>query len=100
MELPEDAILPLPPPFMFACGECAALLASLAEAIRRDEGCFYEQLAVARHIAAAHPGDVPPPHTSGCTQCPQYAGRPDIENVWAEHRARDLFLHESVARLL
>lgn len=100
MDIPDEEALPVPPPCMFECGECAGLLRSLAEKIKADAGCFTEQLAVAAHIAAAHPEDVPAPHTRGCDQCPTYAKRPEDAQLWAEHRARELFLPEAVARLL
>ncbi|WP_435270625.1 hypothetical protein [Streptomyces sp. 1222.5] len=95
-----DQTLPVPPPFMFSCAECTTLLLALARKVVADDGCFLEQLAVARHIAAEHPDDVPEPHTGGCNQCPKYWKQPDAADAWAEHRARDLFLPEPIARLL
>lgn len=100
---PVDEQLPIPPPFMWACADCTRLLSALAATIDADAGCFYEQLAVAQHIAQEHPSALPDPHTDGCEQCPRYAihaeGEPPA-GPWAEHLARSLFLHESVARLL
>ncbi|WP_432169031.1 hypothetical protein [Streptomyces sp. 1222.5] len=100
MEPTDDESLPVPAPFMFACGECTLLLLALARKVNADADCFLEQLAVARHIAGAHPDDVPEPHTRGCNQCPKYWKQPDAADAWAEHRARDLFLPEAVARLM
>ena len=100
MDAPDDQPLPVPPPFMFACDECARLLRDLGEKVTADAGCFTEQLVVAYHIVAAHPSEVPAPHTSGCDLCPGYAQRPEAAQQWEEHRARDLFLPEAIARLL
>lgn len=97
----DEQPLPPPAPFMWACDECTRLLKDLGEKVTADSGCFSEQLAVARHIVDEHPAQVPDPHTRGCGRCPQYAktdGDPGVQ--WAEHRARDLFLPEAVARLL
>ncbi|GKQ39437.1 hypothetical protein [Streptomyces sp. A012304] len=99
---PVDEQLPVPPPFMWACDDCAELLDALAETVTADAGCFTEQMAIARHIVEEHPDAVPESHTTGCGQCPHYAARSDGDprGVWAQHRARDLFLPASVARLL
>ncbi|MFI5973489.1 hypothetical protein [Streptomyces sp. NPDC051452] len=99
-DTPNEETLPVPPPFMFGCDQCAALLVGLAEKIRADVGCLDQQLFISRHIVEAHSDDVPAPHTRLCDICPSYAGRPDVAILWAEHRARDLFLPESIARLL
>ncbi|WP_329214756.1 hypothetical protein OG352_05085 [Streptomyces sp. NBC_01485] len=97
----EDQPLPPPAPFMFGCDECVRLLRAFGEMVTADVGCFTEQLAVARHIVDDHPGEVPPPHTRNCDRCPHYAAYADDRGgLWAEHRARDLFLPEAVARLL
>lgn len=97
---PDDQALPVPPSFMFACGQCTALLRAFGEKVSADAGCLTEQLLVAQHIAEQHPDAVPTPHTRGCDLCPSYAKRPEAAQLWAEHRARDLFLPEAVARLL
>ncbi|NMO33711.1 hypothetical protein HG826_08960 [Streptomyces sp. GMY01] len=103
MNCPPEEGLPLPPPFMFACGDCAELLAALVRKVTADAGCFSEQLAVAVHVADAHLEDVPPPHAD-CAICTGYQERADahadVQRHWAEHRARDLFLPKDVARLL
>lgn len=100
MDSTGDKSLPVPPPFMFACGECTQLLRNLAEKITADAGCLYEQFAVTKHIVAAHPDDVPAPHSRRCDLCPSYAERPKDAHLWAEHRARDLFLPPAIARLM
>ncbi len=56
----EDNALPVPAPFMFTCTGCWQLLVLLAEKVWADAGCFAEQINLARHIAAEHPGEVPP----------------------------------------
>jgi hypothetical protein len=93
---------PVPPPFMWACQECALLLLWLAIQWDSPEGCFWQQLQTARHIAEAHPEDVPAQHLEGCELCPEYARRNDDDaaGVWAQHRARDLFMPPTLARLL
>ncbi|WP_328361346.1 hypothetical protein OG800_26345 [Streptomyces sp. NBC_00445] len=93
---------PVPPPFMWGCRECARWLLRLARQWDAPEGCFWEQLQVARHIAEAHPADVPPQHLDDCELCPHYASREDGDAalVWAQHRARELFMPPSIARLL
>ncbi|MFD4573514.1 hypothetical protein ACFWNK_13665 [Streptomyces sp. NPDC058417] len=98
----DDAVeRPVPPPFMWGCGACVRSLLRLAGAWGAPGGCFWEQVQVARHLAEAHPDAVPAPHLEGCGVCPEYALRPDADaDVWAQHRARDLFLPPSVARLL
>lgn len=100
MEPTDDEVLPVPPPFMFGCGDRTKLLLALAGRVIADADCFAQQLAVAKHIAAAHPDDVPVPHTRRCEQYPEYRALPDAADAWAEHRARDLFLPEAVARLM
>ncbi|MFI5801055.1 hypothetical protein [Streptomyces sp. NPDC051677] len=94
--------LPPPAPFMFGCAECVKLLTAFGEKVTADAGCFYEQLAIARHIVEEHPDQVPEPHARNCDRCPRYASRSDGDpgGLWAEHRARDLFLPEPIARLL
>ncbi|MFE9098725.1 hypothetical protein [Streptomyces sp. NPDC007264] len=93
---------PVPPPFMFACPDCVRWLLRLARTWDAPEGCFWEQLQVARHIAQGHPEDVPPQHLDDCELCVGYARRDDGDAalVWAQHRARDLFMPPSIARLL
>ncbi|WP_416978675.1 hypothetical protein [Streptomyces sp. T028] len=98
----DEQPLPPPAPFMWGCGKCWRLLRALGRKVTADAGCFTEQLAVARHIVENHPDEIPAPHTRGCDRCPGYAARNDGDpgELWAEHRARDLFLPEAVARLL
>jgi hypothetical protein len=98
----DEQPLPPPAPFMFGCAMCVQLLTAFGQAVTADAGCFAEQLAVARHIAEGHPDQVPPPHTRECDICPHYAARADGDpgGLWAEHRARDLFLPKPIARLL
>lgn len=99
---------PLPPPFMWVCGICIDLLHKAPGAEVRDLNCPYGdallrlQFTLATHLVADHPTEVPEPHTDGCALCRTYASRGvgKADQVWAEHRARGLFLPESVARLL
>ncbi|MCX3064185.1 hypothetical protein [Streptomyces beihaiensis] len=100
MDPSDEDSLPLPPPFMFGCGDCARLLCRLARKIDADDGCLTEQLVLAKHLAVAHPDCVPVPHVGGCEPCAYYADHPEAADVWAEHRARSLFLPAAVARLL
>ncbi|MCS0602674.1 hypothetical protein NX794_15855 [Streptomyces sp. LP11] len=69
---PDDASvsleLPVPPPFMFGCLECVTVMTTLAERLRVDTNCFVARAAVSRHIVAAHPEAIPPPHTHDCDQ--------------------------------
>ncbi|SED83572.1 hypothetical protein SAMN04490357_6004 [Streptomyces misionensis] len=95
----EDNALPVPAPFMFTCDGCWQRLVLLAKKVRADADCFAEQVYLARHVSAEHPDEVPPPHTD-CPLCPKYAEFPDDTGTWAQHRARDLFLPDDVARLL
>ncbi|MEU5136679.1 hypothetical protein [Streptomyces californicus] len=92
----------MPPPFMWGCPECVRWLLRLARKWAAPEGCFWEQLQTARHIAEGHPGDVPAQHLDDCALCPHYARRKDGDAglVWAQHRARDLFMPPSLARLM
>ncbi|MGE9695904.1 hypothetical protein ACQKFA_19305 [Streptomyces sp. CH6] len=87
---------------MWACPECTKRLRRLAEMWAAPEGCLWEQLQVARHIAEAHPDEVPAPHPDDCGLCPSYARRDvdDRAGVWAEHLTRDLFMPSEIARLL
>lgn len=93
---------PVPPPFMWACPECVKWLLRLARTWDEPEGCFWEQLQVAGHIAETHPADVPAQHLDDCELCPEYARRDDDDSagVWAQHRARDHFMPPSLARML
>lgn len=100
MDAPHDQPLPVPPPFTFGCDACTELLCRFGEKVRADAGCMAEQLLVAAHIAEEHPQAVPPPHGHGCDQCTRYAKHPQDAQLWAEHRARFLFLPEPIARLL
>lgn len=98
----DDKVLPPPAPFMFGCEDCVQLLRAFSEKVAADADCFAEQMAVARHIVEDHLDQVPPPHTRNCDVCPHYAARDDGDpgRLWAEHRARELFLPPEVARLL
>lgn len=97
---PIDQELPPPAPFMWACTECATLLLDLNHKVATNEGCFMEQLAIARHVVDAHPTEVPAPDTT-CARCLGYSARVDpSDRLWAEHRARELFLPQALARLL
>jgi len=99
-EPPKGTERPIPPPFMWGCSECVQWLWRLARRWDSPEGCFWEQLQVARHIAEAHPEDVPPQHLDGCELCPHYERRTDADAAlaWSQHRARDLFMPPSSAR--
>jgi hypothetical protein len=101
---------PVPPPFMWACRRCAELLDELAiAAILTTKNDLYDgalrcQLLLAGHLAAEHRDGIPSPHED-CPRCAFYEKQPDIQrqhfdDLWAEHRARDLFLPASVARLM
>ncbi|WP_416976737.1 hypothetical protein [Streptomyces sp. T028] len=94
--------LPPPAPFMLGCRECVRLLREVADTVAADTSCLAELHAVARHIVEDHPDQIPAAHTRDCDRCPAYAARNDGDpgQLWAEHRARDLFLPEAVARLL
>jgi len=103
-----DADAPLPPPFMWACPDCARLLEDLAavSAMAREqdlcEGVVRGQLMLAGHLANAHPEDVPAPH-SDCDRCAFYREHTDAQGMdvlWAEHRVRELFLPPGTARLI
>ncbi|WP_217166721.1 hypothetical protein [Streptomyces sp. AC512_CC834] len=99
---------PVPPPFMWACEGCAELLWLLAPAYTADEAdpgrdhVARLQLTLSRHLVDEHPAEVPEPHADGCPLCETYARRADapVEKLWAEHRARGLFLPAVAARLL
>ncbi|MEU0076165.1 hypothetical protein ABZ027_42585 [Streptomyces sp. NPDC006332] len=99
---------PVPPPFMWACRRCADLLIDIATATALStehdlyDGTVRCQLMLAGHLAAHHLDAIPEPHTD-CPRCDFYAKQPDrqhFESLWAEHRARDLFLPAEVARLM
>lgn len=99
--------LPVPPPFMWACPRCAELLDDLTVAFTLStrhalyEGAVRCQLMLASHLATEHPDDIPAPHADDCLHCVFYREHTDgdgMDVLWAEHRARDLFLPESVAR--
>ncbi len=100
------ADLPVPPPFMWACPRCTALLVDLADAFGMlafsdlYEGALRCQMMLASHLAHEHLVEVPEPHED-CERCDFYrkcTGSQGIDDLWAEHRARDLFLPASVAR--
>lgn len=95
---------PVPPPFMWACGTCTDLLDLLDEALLvadvSPDSALSAQIAVARHIVDSHPEPVPGAHDD-CTLCSAYAEREsDPGGMWAEHRARGLFLPDQFARRL
>ncbi|WCN06084.1 hypothetical protein M6G08_30585 [Streptomyces sp. M92] len=96
------SIWPLPPPFMQECLQCRELRLSLIRQADAPAGCWYEREALSRHIASDHPGEVPAAHAKGCQSCPSYALEQDSTSIrlWAEHRARDLFMPAHVARLM
>lgn len=87
---------------MWSCPECIRRLACLAQEWGGPDGCLWEQLQVARHIADAHPEDVPAQHLDGCELCPYYADLKDdaAAGLWAQHRARGLFMPDELARLI
>lgn len=99
---------PVPPPFMWCCHGCTDLLDMAPGAESADERDAYTdcllrlQLALARHLVREHASEIPEPHTDDCELCERYAiNEPEDElKVWAEHRARDLFLPADLARLL
>ena len=100
------ADLPVPPPFMWACPRCEQLLLALAEARLMDhdlyDGVIRCQMMLAGHLANEHTAEIPEPHED-CPRCGYYAKQPDqqhFEDLWAEHRSRDLFLPAEVARLM
>lgn len=93
---------------MWTCQRCAELLGSLVEAFTAsvhhdlDDGALRHQITLATHIAGAHCDEIPPAHAD-CQLCDFYqkqAQSQGFDDLWAEHRARDLFLPPSVARLL
>lgn len=103
------ADLPLPPPFMWACTSCTDLLMSLATATDitvQDalyDGAVRAQLMISMHIVAEHRNAIPDPHDD-CQRCAHYAKQQSavqrLDEIWAEHRARDLFLPPTIARLM
>ncbi|MFH8528095.1 hypothetical protein ACH4GE_06670 [Streptomyces tendae] len=99
---------PVPPPFMWACEQCAELLYLFAPAYTADEAdpgrdhAARLQVTLSRHLADEHSDEVPEPHSDGCPLCASYARAADPRDavLWAEHRARGLFLPPAAARLL
>ncbi|OWA03810.1 hypothetical protein B9W62_26450 [Streptomyces sp. CS113] len=99
---------PVPPPFLWAGEQCSELLWLCASAYTADESdpgrdhAARLQVTLSRHVADEHPADVPEPHTDDCPQRESYSRRADVrdEKLWAEHRARGLFLPPVAARLL
>lgn len=98
--------MPVPPPFMWACRRCAELLldiavaAALAPEHDHHDGSARRQLLLAGHVAHEHTDEIPEPHED-CPRCAFYAKQPaerGVDDLWAEHRARDLFLPASIAR--
>lgn len=97
--------LPLPPPFMWACRRCTDLLIDLALAAALSacsdlhDGVARHQVVVAGHLVDSHLDEIPGPHTD-CPRCAFYETRSGTADLWAEHRARDLFLPARIARLM
>ena len=73
----EDNALPVSAPVKFTCTGCRPRRGLLTEKVGADAGCFAEQINLARHIAAEHPGEVPAPHDDDCPLCPKFAKLPD-----------------------
>lgn len=102
------AELPVPPPFMWACSRCADLLTEVATAFALSaanalyDGAARCQLMLAQHLANGHPGEIPEPHQdcSPCAYYEQWADTRGINDLWLEHRARELFLPAGDARLM
>ncbi|MEU8531607.1 hypothetical protein [Streptomyces parvulus] len=99
---------PVPPPFMWACEQCAELLWLFEPAYTADKAdpgrdhAARLQVTLSRHVAEDHPSELPAPHTDDCAQCEHYASQADARDaaLWAEHRARGLFLPPLSARLM
>jgi hypothetical protein len=106
MHSPDEAVVP--PPFMWACRQCADLLDDIATAAALTaehdlyDGALRCQLMLAGHLANKHVGEIPEPH-SDCPHCAHHARLADRQGgdvLWLEHRARDLFLPAAQARLM
>jgi len=91
-----DSPWPLPPPFMWRCGRCTILLDRLIRRSTTEPGSSHEQMTLARHITTDHPDEVPETHGADCALCTHYAKHGDID-LWAEHRARSLFMPPGAA---
>ncbi|MEW2570515.1 hypothetical protein [Streptomyces sp. NPDC047070] len=65
------------------------------------DGSLRLQIALASHVAITHPENVPA-RQDGCEICDDYERRADAVPawLWAEHRARALFLPASIASAL
>lgn len=111
---PEDE-WPLPPPWMWACGRCAALYRSMMDIVNTPlprpgtplecdgNGSFPAQLFLAQHLAHDHAEDVPDAVVD-CRMCGHYehmAARRGTPYDWLgrEHRARHLFAPASIVGL-
>ncbi|WP_221354765.1 hypothetical protein [Streptomyces beigongshangae] len=101
------ALWPVPPPFMWSCVTCSTLLDLLNESLLLTDASptceqgLYVQIALARHIATDHPQSLPAAHDEDCLICLGYRSRvQDPGGMWAEHRARSLFLPDAFARRL
>ncbi|WP_236061895.1 hypothetical protein [Actinacidiphila acididurans] len=98
---------PLPPPWMWACKQCAELYKAmkrapeLVEAAREELGPGYDcdpfdsvlstQIRLARHIALHHAEQVPDPDPA-CARCrSDLASSTMPPELVMEHRARHLF---------
>lgn len=101
--------LPVPPPFMWDCQRCTQLLLTLPVArvlsshADLHDGSARCQLMLASHLAHEHPDEIPDPHQDDCLRCAFFAKQPPergIDDLWAEHRARGLFLPADDARRL
>ncbi|NMO33712.1 hypothetical protein HG826_08965 [Streptomyces sp. GMY01] len=93
----ETSPWPVPPPFMWRCARCTDLLKKLITRSSAGPGSFYEQLTLAKHIVADHPGEVPEPHGEDCALCAHYAKHGDT-SLSEEHRVRSLFMLPGAAR--
>lgn len=103
---PDALQLPLPPPFMRSCPQCAELLDNLVDAFVQAltgwpcDVALRVQISLARHLAVVHPHALPAPHSDGCTACAHYQQHDADRLLWHEHLARGLFLPAEIARLL
>jgi hypothetical protein len=89
---------------MWACPRCEDLLIQLgdsfedAEVDPLDDTPVRVQVVLSGHLRDEHGSEVPGAHED-CAKCRYYERRGDAR-MWAEHRARDLFLPPSLARLM
>ncbi|PZT70547.1 hypothetical protein DN402_20125 [Streptomyces sp. SW4] len=95
--------LPVPPPFMWACQRCSDLLLQLGDGLEAaavdpcDDSAARAQIYLASHLAISHSDAVPAAHQD-CAHCDRFARFADSPELWAEHRARSLFLPPEIAR--